>query len=131
VARRPCPGAEGSAAFRLGERRRSRHSGAAHIGTIQGGGPRDDDEGRRVRDQPGGRERGAVHRAPRLHPLQLIRPEWSSRACEDKIQSAATRRALIERYVDTDTLIAPAHFASPSIGRIVSSRGSFAYRLNV
>jgi len=63
------------------------------------------------------------------HPLQLIRPEWSSRACEDQAMSATTRRALIERYADTDTLIAPAHFASPSIGRIVSSRGAFAYRL--
>ena len=64
------------------------------------------------------------------HPLQLVRPEWSSRACEDRAQSAATRRELIERYADTDTLIAPAHFASPSIGRIVSSRGAFAYRLD-
>jgi glyoxylase-like metal-dependent hydrolase (beta-lactamase superfamily II) len=63
------------------------------------------------------------------HPLQLIRPEWSSRACEDKAMSATTRRALIERYADTSTLIAPAHFASPSIGRIVSHRGAFAYRL--
>ena len=63
------------------------------------------------------------------HPLQLVRPEWSSRACEDKAMSATTRRALIERYADTDTLIAPAHFASPSIGRIVSPRGAFAYRL--
>ena len=43
--------------------------------------------------------------------------------------SATTRRALIERYADTGTLIAPAHFASPSIGRIVSHRGAFAYRL--
>lgn len=63
------------------------------------------------------------------HPLQLIRPEWSSRACEDKALSARTRRALIERYADTPTLIAPAHFASPSIGRVVSHRGAFAYRL--
>ena len=63
------------------------------------------------------------------HPLQLVRPEWSSRACEDKAQSATTRRALIERYADTDTLMAPAHFASPSIGHIVSHRGAFAYRL--
>ena len=66
----------------------------------------------------------AVH-----HPLQLVRPEWSSRACADKALSAATRRALIERYADTATLMAPAHFASPSIGRIVSHRGAFTYRL--
>lgn len=62
------------------------------------------------------------------HPLQLARPEWSSRACEDRVQSAKTRRALIERYADTDTLIAPAHFASPSMGHIVSRGDAFAYR---
>jgi hypothetical protein len=44
--------------------------------------------------------------------------------------SAATRRTLIERYADTDTLIAPAQVASPSVGRIVSHRGAFAYRLS-
>jgi hypothetical protein len=63
------------------------------------------------------------------HPLQDVRPERSSRACEDKALSATTRRALIERYADTDTLMAPAYFASPSIGRIVRPRGAFAYRL--
>lgn len=63
------------------------------------------------------------------HPLQLVRPEWSSRACEDPVQSAATRRALIERYADTDTLIAPAHFASPTMGHIISKGDGFGYRL--
>ncbi len=64
------------------------------------------------------------------HPLQLVRPEWSSRACEDKAVSATTRRALIERYADTDTLIAPALFASPSIGHIVGKGDAFGYRLS-
>ena len=63
------------------------------------------------------------------HPVQLVRPEWSSRACEDVVQSAATRRALIERYVNTDTLIAPAHFASPTMGHIISRGDAFGYRL--
>jgi len=63
------------------------------------------------------------------HPLQLARPEWSSRACEDRVQSAATRRALIERYADTSTLVAPAHFASPSCGHIVSRGDAFRFRL--
>ena len=63
------------------------------------------------------------------HPLQLIRPEWSSRACEDPVQSAATRQALIERYADPDTLIAPAHFASPTMGHIISKGDGFGYRL--
>jgi glyoxylase-like metal-dependent hydrolase (beta-lactamase superfamily II) len=63
------------------------------------------------------------------HPIQLVCPEWSSRACEDRVQSAATRRALIERYADTDTLIAPAHFASPTMGYIISKGDAFAYQL--
>ena len=63
------------------------------------------------------------------HPIQLVCPEWSSRACEDRVQSAATRRALIERYADTDTLIAPAHFASPTMGHIISKGDAFAYQL--
>ncbi|MDP7546655.1 MAG: MBL fold metallo-hydrolase [Alphaproteobacteria bacterium] len=62
------------------------------------------------------------------HPVQLVRPEWSSRACEDRPQSRQTRRAFIERYVDTDTLIAPAHFPSPSLGYIVAQDGHFGYR---
>ena len=61
------------------------------------------------------------------HPIQLVRPEWSSRACEDRPQSRKTRRAFIERYADSDTLIAPAHFPSPSFGRIVSFADRFAY----
>ena len=63
------------------------------------------------------------------HPIQLVRPEWSSRACENRVQSAATRQALIERYADTDTLIAPAHFASPTLGYIISKGDAFGYRL--
>lgn len=63
------------------------------------------------------------------HPLQLVRPEWSSRACEDRVQSAATRRALLERLADTDTLLAPAHFASPSMGHVLGHADGFRYRL--
>jgi glyoxylase-like metal-dependent hydrolase (beta-lactamase superfamily II) len=52
------------------------------------------------------------------HPLQLIRPEWSSRACEDPIQSAQTRQTLLERLADSDTLMASAHFAAPTCGHV-------------
>ena len=62
------------------------------------------------------------------HPIQLVRPDWSSRACEDRVQSTKTRRALLERYADTDTLFAPAHFASPSVGRVVRLGDRFGYR---
>lgn len=61
------------------------------------------------------------------HPVQLVRPDWSSRACEDRAQSERTRCALLERYADTDVLIAPAHFPSPSFGRIVRVGERFGY----
>lgn len=63
------------------------------------------------------------------HPLQLCCPHWSSRACEDREQSAKTRTALIERYADTPTLMAPAHFASPTMGYIDSHGDAFRWRL--
>jgi glyoxylase-like metal-dependent hydrolase (beta-lactamase superfamily II) len=62
------------------------------------------------------------------HPVQLVRPEWSSRACGDRPQSRATRRALLERVADTGTLLAPAHFATPSLGHVVSHGDAFRYR---
>ena len=64
------------------------------------------------------------------HPVQLARPDWSSFACEDQALSATTRRALIERFADTDTLMAPAHFAAPTVGHIISAGDAFGYRLS-
>ena len=63
------------------------------------------------------------------HPVQLAHPEWSSMACEDPNLSHASRRALIDRLADTDTLLAPAHFATPSRGHIVSKGDAFGYRV--
>ena len=63
------------------------------------------------------------------HPLQLLRPEWSCRACEDPAQSARTRQAMLERVADTDTLLCPAHFASPTMGHVISRPGGgYGYR---
>jgi len=64
------------------------------------------------------------------HPLQLIRPEWSSRACEDPVQSAISRTKMLERIADTDTLLCPAHFGSPTMGHVISdAAGGFRYKL--
>ncbi len=63
-----------------------------------------------------------------LHtPLQLADPALSSRFCSDPGQSARTRRALCERYADTDSLILAAHFPGPGPFRIV--RRGRAFRL--
>ncbi len=61
------------------------------------------------------------------HPVQLVRPDWSSRACEDRVNSRRTRRALLDRCCDTDTVLAPTHFASPSMGRVVGVDDRFGY----
>ena len=64
------------------------------------------------------------------HPLQLIRPEWSSRACEDPHLSAVSRTKMLERVADTNTLLCPAHFGSPTIGHVIShATDGFRYRL--
>ena len=51
-------------------------------------------------------------------PLQARYPELSMRADFDPKQAAVTRRGLLERCCDTDTLCCTAHFPTPSVGRI-------------
>jgi len=64
------------------------------------------------------------------HPLQLIRPQWSSRACEDPHLSAVSRTKMLERVADTNTLLCPAHFGSPTMGHVIShATDGFRYRL--
>jgi glyoxylase-like metal-dependent hydrolase (beta-lactamase superfamily II) len=51
-------------------------------------------------------------------PLQTRYPELSVNFDVDKVQSAKSRRSLLERYCDTRTLCCTAHFPSPTVGRI-------------
>lgn len=50
--------------------------------------------------------------------LQARYPELSMRADADPVQSAATRRAFLERHCDTATLCCTSHFPSPSTMRV-------------
>jgi glyoxylase-like metal-dependent hydrolase (beta-lactamase superfamily II) len=59
-------------------------------------------------------------------PLQLRYPDLSPKFDVDPAQAATTRRQFLERYCDTDTLCCPAHFPSPSIGKIRRSGDGFA-----
>jgi len=61
------------------------------------------------------------------HPMQVYEPHLSSRACADPYLAAATRRAVLERLAETDTLMLPAHFRSPAGGLI--RRAGAGYRL--
>ncbi|UCE53251.1 MAG: MBL fold metallo-hydrolase [Desulfobacterales bacterium] len=55
------------------------------------------------------------------HPLQCTEPLWNSCFCVNTEQAQRTRYAFLDRYANTATLIMPAHFPTPSVGRIVSS----------
>jgi glyoxylase-like metal-dependent hydrolase (beta-lactamase superfamily II) len=61
------------------------------------------------------------------HAIQCAEPDWSSVFCVDPEQSRRMRRVFLERYAGTDTLIMPAHFPSPSVGRIVRAGGAFRF----
>ena len=52
------------------------------------------------------------------HPAQVVHPEWSSGFCSDPVQSAKTRRELLDRVAGTGTLVLPAHFLAPYYGPV-------------
>jgi glyoxylase-like metal-dependent hydrolase (beta-lactamase superfamily II) len=61
------------------------------------------------------------------HPIQLIRPLWSTRACTDQALSRTTRTRLIEQHADSGMLILPAHFPAPTAGTIVRHKENFRF----
>ena len=61
-------------------------------------------------------------------PVQCIELSWVSIADVDSILASRTRRAFLERYCNTDTLICGTHFPSPSFGYIVRHGKVFQYK---
>ncbi|MFL2771803.1 MAG: MBL fold metallo-hydrolase [Rhodospirillaceae bacterium] len=55
------------------------------------------------------------------HPLQIEHPGWSSNFCWDPDESRETRKKFLDDVADTDALIMPAHFATPTAVRILGS----------
>ncbi|MGK9166661.1 MBL fold metallo-hydrolase [Inquilinus limosus] len=73
-------------------------------------------------------ERHAVLSADVIHhPIQLLDLGMPMGGDADPAEAAVTRRRLVETYVDTDTLILPAHFPDPSAGRFTSSGGDLRF----
>ena len=63
-----------------------------------------------------------------LHsPVQCLHPEWIPWPDWDAELAKRTRRAFLERYCDTDTLVCTAHFPLPSAGRVVRAGDAFRY----
>ena len=64
------------------------------------------------------------------HVLQCAEPDLSSCFCVDPAQSRRTRRAFLETYADTGTLVMPAHFPTPSAGRVVGAIYGFRFNFD-
>ena len=56
-------------------------------------------------------------------PVQILEPDWVSRADMDPDLTRETRRALIERLERENILVAAGHFEAPGYGRIVKLNG--------
>ena len=61
------------------------------------------------------------------HPLQLLKPEWSTLACTDRELSRKTRTRLIEEHAERGTRLLPAHFPAPTVGKIVRQGSAYWY----
>lgn len=54
------------------------------------------------------------------HPIQLFDLSLCVGGDADPVLATEDRRRLVETHVDTDTLIFPAHFPDPTVGRFIS-----------
>ena len=61
------------------------------------------------------------------NPIQIHHPHWSSAFCSDPDEARRTRRRLLERAAARGSLLYPAHFAGPHIGRVAEAAGGFKY----
>ena len=64
------------------------------------------------------------------HVVQVLEPDWNSCWCVDAERSRATRRAFLEKYADTGTLVMAAHFPTPSAGRVETAPRNFRFRFD-
>jgi glyoxylase-like metal-dependent hydrolase (beta-lactamase superfamily II) len=62
------------------------------------------------------------------HPIQLAEPGLTTRSDADPAEALATRRRLLNAYADTQTIVLPAHFPTPTAGRIISWGETYRFR---
>jgi glyoxylase-like metal-dependent hydrolase (beta-lactamase superfamily II) len=74
-----------------------------------------------------GREQAILSADLMHHPLQVHYPEWSTRFCTDPVQARATRIKFLNDHANTGRLVFPAHFPSPSGGRIERDGKDFRF----
>lgn len=60
-------------------------------------------------------------------PMQVYRPNWSSRFCERPEVANATRRALFDEAAETNAVLFPAHAGVPHAGRVIRKGTDFSF----
>lgn len=79
----------------------------------------------RLRDQ--GDE--ALFIADVLHqPIQVYKPEWSSKFCEDGALATVTRKQILAHAAETGCLILPAHFGGTHCGYVERAGDGYSFR---
>jgi glyoxylase-like metal-dependent hydrolase (beta-lactamase superfamily II) len=72
-------------------------------------------------------DRGVVAGDVIHHQIQFRFPSMSTKADTDPNLARKTRTALIERHAGTGSLLLPAHFQTPTFGRIEKATEGFRY----
>jgi glyoxylase-like metal-dependent hydrolase (beta-lactamase superfamily II) len=63
-------------------------------------------------------------------PVQVVRPEWNSRFCEDPLAARTSRRWLLEQAAEHDATVFTAHFAQSSAGFVTRCGDRFSWRFS-
>ena len=64
------------------------------------------------------------------HPIQVYRPEWSSRFCTDTRQAEQSRRRVLELCCETNARVFPAHFGAPHVGWVRRAGAGFRFEFD-
>lgn len=73
--------------------------------------------------------RHALFSGDTMHqPVQVYRPEWNSRFCEDADLARRTRRLLLEHSAEKRALVLPAHFGGSHAGFVSAQGGGFSWQ---
>ena len=60
-------------------------------------------------------------------PMQIVRPLWNSRFCENQDVARVTRARVLDTECDRGTVIFPAHFGTPHAGSIVRHGSGYRF----
>lgn len=61
------------------------------------------------------------------HPLQIYKPEWNSRFCENPDEARRTRLKVLHHCADHNSLMLPAHFGHPHAGKVIRRGELFSF----